>query len=100
LQINSKTSRIMVLESKVNKEYHANGMLAYIETISIVSDASAYLYPNRRIHPNGYSWIRTGLNQKFFDNGQLSWELQYDDLGTLIKTDNKQYRKDGTTVFF
>lgn len=89
----------MILETKTNNEYHANGKLAYTENIGILSEASAGLYPNRR-SKDGVAWIRTGLNAKYFDNGQVAWSLHYDNMGNLIKTDDKQYRKDGTVIEF
>lgn len=88
----------MILSTKTNNEYHANGQLAYTENISILSEASAGSYSNRRISTDGTQWIRTGVNAKYFDNGQLAWRLQYDNVGDLIQTDDKQYRKDGTVV--
>jgi antitoxin component YwqK of YwqJK toxin-antitoxin module len=87
----------MITQTNTNKEYHANGQLAYIENISIVSEASKSLY-SARTHPDGHHWIRTGTNAKYFDNGQLAWQLEYDNLGNLIKSAYKQYRKDGTVI--
>ncbi len=88
----------MITETKINNEYYSNGILAYTETIGILSKHTQHLYPNRRIHPDGYSWIRIGTNAKYFDNRQLAWELKYDNEGSIIKTDSKQYRKDGSII--
>lgn len=88
----------MILETKENKEYHANGMLAYTETVCILSEASAGLYANRRLHPDGYSWIRVGVHEKWFDNGIRAWQIEYDNLGDVIKNGVRSRRKDGTYI--
>lgn len=68
--------------TKVNNEFHPNGLLAYTETI--VSD--------------GQSFFRIGTNAKYFDNGQLAWALNYDSKGNLIKDGKPCYRKDGSVI--
>lgn len=90
----------MIVETKTNKEYHSNGKIAYIENIAILSPISSHLYENRRLHPDGFEWIRTGTQAKYFDNGQIAWELKYDDMGKLIKNNSETFRKDGTTIIY
>jgi hypothetical protein len=88
----------MILETKVNNEFHSNGQLAYTETIAILAPETSNLYPNRRIHPSGYEWIRIGEHKKYFDNGQLAWQLNYGEKGNVLKDDCRNYRKDGTVI--
>ncbi len=87
-----------MLDKHTHNEFHKNGNLAYTETIAILAPSSAHLYEHRRVHPDGHEWIRTGRNAKYFDNGQLAWELNYDEMGKVIKNDKKNYRKDGTVI--
>jgi len=82
----------MYLETKEIKEYHANGMLAYSENRTYITEASCGLYSNRIGNP---PFIRTGIQQKKHDNGLLEWSLEYDNMGNVIKH-NKGYQKDGT----
>jgi len=79
----------MYLSTKINKEYHANGNLMYIETIAVLAPSSAHLYPNRRQHPDGYEWIRIGENIKYLISGAVAWSLKYDEMGNLVKPENK-----------
>jgi len=96
LQINSK----MFVTTKENKEFHKNGTLAYIETIAILNPLFVQTYERRIVKQDGSEFIRIGLHAKYFDNGQLAWKLEYNDLGNLIKNNNPQYRKDGSTIIF
>lgn len=88
----------MVIETKLIEEFHPNGQLAYTQTIGILSAETAHLHDNRRNHPEGYSWVRIGRQAKYFDNGQLAWELNYNERGDILKRDKPTYRKDGTIV--
>ena len=89
-----------IIEIIKNEEFHKNGQLAYVETIGILSKEAEHLYDNRRISPEGYSLIRIGRQAKYFDNGQIAWELEYDDRGELIITGKPQYRRDGTVIVY
>lgn len=82
-----------------NKEYHANGNLAYIETIKTISEAEYKTgkYPNCRVSDNGVIWVRVGLNAKYHANGIMAWGMQYDDYGSLTQL-HPSKRKDGTLI--
>lgn len=86
------------MRTQENNEYHKNGQLAYTETIVILEAAESIKFENARIHPSGYQWIRTGRQAKYFDNGQLAWELQYDKSGKVIKDGSYAHRKDGSNI--
>lgn len=75
----------MIIEQATNKEYHANGTLSYTETIGILSKSHAHLYENRRIHPDGYEWVRVGYNAKFNIDGKLMWQIHFDSKGVEMK---------------
>lgn len=75
----------MILETKTNKEFHPNGKLSYIETIAILSKSHAHLYGHRRMHPDGYEWIRVGVNGKWSPEGKQMWVLNYDQNGDIMK---------------
>lgn len=79
------------------KEYHNNGQLAYEETIAVLLPMFAPLHSNRRTHPDGYDLVRIGTQTKWFDNGQMAWQLSYSETGDYLSCSTK-YRKDGTTI--
>ncbi len=83
------------MRTKYLKEYHDNGKLAYEETKVILPKDKEYLYPCRLQNIEGYCWIRTGKNAKYYDNGVLAWALYYDDNGEFLYSE-KGHRKDGT----
>ena len=88
------------MKTKINKEFHKNGKLAYIETIQILSKEEEHLFNNATRHPDGFEWIRIGKQAKYYDNGQLAWILNYDNNGVVIKEKNRSYRKDGTIIVY
>ena len=77
----------MILETKVEREYHDNGNLSYQATRGILSKHTAHLYPERRLHPEGYEWIYCGLCGKWDKNGKQMWVLMYNLQGELMKED-------------
>lgn len=79
-------------------EFHPNGELAYIQTIKVIDKQERHLYPNYRIHSGGYLFIRTGLCAKYYNNGQLAWSMNYDDMGNVIKDNQKSFRKNGDVI--
>ena len=85
------------METKHITEHHANGQLAYEETIVILPKDKQYLYPDRIQHPDGYCWIRIGIQAKYHDNGLLAWKLERNNEGEVIGSE-KGYRKDGTAI--
>ena len=88
----------MDMTTELRQSFHENGTLFYEETICRLNNDQINDFPNRILSPKGYSFIRTGRVAKYFDNGQLAWELNYDKKGELIKDDSRQYRKDGTVI--
>ena len=90
-----------ILETKLNEEFHPNGQLAYTENVATLVKGTEGFHPNSRIREDGVQWIRTGRHAKYFDNGQLAWELNYDENGNQLKDKPfKSYRKDGTLIIF
>ena len=85
---------------KTNKEYHKNGKLAYIETIKFLSTEEAKLHFLKPYHPKGNHYIRINKQAKYYDNGQLAWVLNYDEMGNVLKENNISYRKDGTIIVY
>lgn len=79
-------------------EFHPNGELAYVQTIKVIDVGEKHLYPNHRKHADGYLFIRIGLCAKYFNNGQLAWALNYDDMGNVIKDNQKGFRKNGDVI--
>lgn len=67
----------MILEQNTTEEYHNNGQLAYTETRAKIHPDHTDRYPNGLIHPEGYYWVRLGRCAKYYDNGQLAWEINY-----------------------
>lgn len=89
----------MIVSKELQQEFHENGALAYENTIAII-EGGLNDYPNHRIHPDGYKWIRIGRHVKYHDNGQLEWLLNYNERGDLIEEKNLSYNKDGTIKTF
>lgn len=84
---------------KVNNEYHPNGTLAYTETRVVVAEIKQETNLCAiRTAPDGTMSMRVGRHAKMFDNGQLAWEINYDDNGHAILPYSKAYRKDGTVI--
>ena len=86
----------MTSERIDHKEYHPNGELWISETRIEVPSLWIGLYNYRTEGMNGKIWYRTGLQQKFFDNGQLAWTLEYDEFGKFVNKKYPSYRKDGS----
>jgi hypothetical protein len=89
----------MIINTETIETHYPNGQLAHVENIAHLSpDADLDKeFPNCRIK-DGKAWIRVGRCAKFWDNGQLHWEQNYDQKGNLIKEDKPSYRKDGTVI--
>jgi len=75
----------MILSKREITEKHPNGNYKYIETIAVISSMWIAKYPNHRIAPDGTLWIRVGVNKKFRPNGELEWEIKYNDCGNVVK---------------
>ena len=85
------------METKHVTEYHSNRQLAYEETIAILPKYKEHLYSKRLQHPDGYCWIRIGIQAKYHDNGLLAWKLERNNDGKVIGSE-KGFRKDGTAI--
>jgi len=88
----------MFIKTELQQEFHKNGTLAFEQTIAILEPLFATTYEKRLTSPNGYDFIRIGRHVKYFDNGQLAWELNYNEKGEVIKENKPQYQKDGTII--
>lgn len=75
----------MLISRKVEKEFHENGRLSYIQTIALLSKSHSHLYENRRISDDGTEWIRVGTCGKWNDKGHQMWVLNYDERGNVLK---------------
>jgi len=75
---------MILLEIKIVEKYK-NGKIKYTETIAEVSNLWIALYPNVRINKDGKLHIRIGENKKYKLNGEIEWELYFDNFGNLIK---------------
>lgn len=89
----------MITHTKLIEEFHSNGHLAYICTFAFINSLWDNMYPNR-IQPDDGSQalIRVGKSAKYWDNGQLHWELNHDENGNLIKEKTIWYNRDGAVI--
>lgn len=108
--------RSVFVETHKWQEFHENGQLWIDGEIAIVSEMSKHLhrcfdgwYDTRGCDdlrngtyfiPKGTPVCRIGVWTKYFDNGQLAWQLDYGDGTYDYKSDKKfpSYRKDGTLI--
>ena len=94
--------RSAFVETHKWQEFHENGQLWIDGEIAVVSEMSKHLY-DYRTGFKGYEGkfvCRIGIWTKYFDNGQLAWQLDYGD-GTHDYKSTKSfpsYRKDGTLI--
>ena len=86
----------MILETKVHEEFHRNGQLCIRETRAIIAPLWMHLYNYRKEGEEGKIWCRIGFVEKYFDNGQIEWKLEYDNYGYITKNTFTSFRKDGT----
>ena len=82
----------------VTNEFHPNGRLAYTASTATLSKDEHDKYPNARVAPDGTQWIYNGVVAKHYNNGQLAWQLNYDETGAIIKDGKPSYRRDGTII--
>jgi hypothetical protein len=82
----------MITEKFITEEFHENGKLSYRATWGKLNPNTAHLYPNRRIHDEGYEWIYCGICGKWDLNGKQQWVINYNENGEVMKnitvTDN------------
>lgn len=88
----------MFLEIRDIKEYHPNGQLWISEQQADIAPIAYHLYDAAIIRPDGSRFIRTGTTSKFYDNGQLAWQLTYDNNGVVVRDNKPRYRKDGSVI--
>jgi hypothetical protein len=74
----------MIIDKIVEEIRHSNGNLSYRATMAILSSSHAHLYPNRRVHPDGYEWIYVGTCGKWSSEGKQQWVLNYNNHGELM----------------
>lgn len=72
----------------------------YETTFGVVAPMFMDLYTNTLTTQKGEILVRIGSTRKFFDNGQLAWELNYNEDGSVTKDDLPTYRKDGSIIIF
>jgi len=101
LRINAAL-RSAFVETHKWQEFHKNGILWIDGEIAVVSEMSKHLY-DYRTGFNGFIGkpvCRIGIWTKYFDNGQLAWQLYYGN-GTHDYKSNKtfpSFKKDGTPI--
>lgn len=99
--------RSAFVETHKWQEFHQNGQLWIDGEIAVVSEGKKDLY-DYRTGFSGYEGkpvCRIGIWTKYFDNGQLAWQIDYGDgsYETLFSGKRKgqpfpSYRKDGTPI--
>jgi antitoxin component YwqK of YwqJK toxin-antitoxin module len=90
----------MILETREIKQYHNNGQLMYESTLNVVAPMFAPLYKNTIHNEKGEILIRTGITKRFWNNGQINWQLKYNDDGSLLNDNFPQFRKDGSVITY
>jgi antitoxin component YwqK of YwqJK toxin-antitoxin module len=90
----------MILETNEVNDYHENGQLQYRTVFATIAPMWVHLYENKISFDDGTQGVRQGLTQRFWDNGQLNWQLEYSENGELIQGSYKGYRKDGSAIVY
>lgn len=90
----------MILKTKELKEFHENGQIEYSTIFAIIAPMWSHLYENVICFNDGTQRIRQGLTQRFWNNGQLNWQMEYSENGKLLKDSYKAFQKDGTPIFY
>ena len=89
---------INLIENREVREYHKNGNLMYETTFGIVPPSFKNLFENTILSPSGEILIRIGMTRRFWDNGQLNWQLKYENNGALSKDRFPSFWKDGSII--
>lgn len=93
-----------ILETQKWQEFHENGQIWIDGEVALIKDEFKDLYDYRTGFPQyeGDPVVRIGIWTKYFDNGQIAWQLDFGDGMYDSKTPrtkfNTQYRKDGTPI--
>ena len=95
--------RSAFVETQKWQEFHENGKLWIDGEIAVVPELSKGLYDYRTGIKGfeGKPVCRIGVWTKYFDNGQLAWQLDFGDGMFDSKEPRKtfpSYRKDGTLI--
>jgi antitoxin component YwqK of YwqJK toxin-antitoxin module len=91
-------------EIQLWQEFYENGNLFIDGKIAVVFEMSKSIY-NYRLGFKGYEGkpvCRIGVWTKYFNNGQIAWQIDYGD-GTLgYKSGNffPSFRKDGSSITY
>ncbi len=90
----------MILKREKYQEFHENGQLWIDGEIAIIAPLWKHLYDYREGFKGHESEpvCRVGLLKCYFDNGQLAWQLRFDDYGFCTGEKFHKYRKDGTLI--
>jgi len=94
-----------IIKTEKWQEFHENGQLWIDGKISLIKEEYKDLYDYRTGFKNheGNPVARIGIWTKYFNNGQLAWQLNYGD-GTYDGRKNNRvekfpsYQKDGTPI--
>lgn len=96
--------RSAFVETHKWQEFHENGTLWIDGQIGVVPEKLKHLYYLIGFEGfEGKSTVRIGVWTKYFDNGQIAWQLDYGDSmydSKYKKKDFPSYRKDGTRIDF
>jgi len=90
----------MILKREKYQEFHENGKLNIEGEIAVIAPMWKHLYDYRdgfechKDHPV----CRIGLWTCYYSNGQLSWQLRFDDYGFYTGEKFPKYQKDGTLI--
>lgn len=90
----------MLGEIKTITEYHSNCALWFITVIAFVNPKYISFYMNNT-QLRGWNSAKPYIKlkcEKYFDNGQFGWSLEWNELGELINKNNPSYRKDGAII--
>ena len=94
-----------VIRTEKWQEFHANGQLWIDGEIAVIKDEFKHLYDCRYENKDypAQPIVRIGVWTKYFDNGQLAWQLDFGDgmYDSKVKRQSfPAYRKDGTAVVY
>jgi len=89
----------MLGERKTLKEYHPNGALWFITEIVFVMPmfVNNYMSNTQLRDWDGTPYLILKC-EKYFDNSQFGWKLEWNESGELINKEDKAFRKDGTLI--
>lgn len=97
----------MIIERRKWQEFHQNGQLWIDGEIVIVAELWKHLY-DFRTGFKGYEnqpVVRLGIWTKYFDNGQIAWQLDFgngthENKDISLRKTFPSFHKDGTPVIY